>query len=42
LYRPRLLTPPHSQRNRELVKAWLVATRKISQGSGKSKNDRLA
>ena len=32
--RPRLVTPPHGQRNRDLVKAWLVATRKISYGPG--------
>src|SRR4029453_1368367 len=36
--RPRLLTPPHGQRNRELVKAWLGATRKISYGPCESEN----
>src|SRR5215218_3231794 len=36
--RPRLLTAPHRQRNRELVAAWLVATRKISHAPGQPEN----
>ena len=36
--RPRLLPPPHRQRNCELVAARLVATRKISHAPGQPEN----